>query len=359
MNTRMGGLILAVALVASACGGASEIETEQAAQLEELEAALAELTEENEAAEQEAADATTTAPPTTEATTTTTEAPVVEEPVDAEPEQPTEAPAQDEAPAATASGPVGDRLDANMGPDEARDLLNSMIGPTDNMSGQAQRIDFIWPELSTLPGTEIVSVKVDIDRTRDGGFAQRTEMSFFTTVSPEDAVLVYQTELAALFPEESVSTSTQQNDDRVFQIARVGFFDVVAQEFEGRTFVEITAPSTNREVNADTIAAIQGLGASSVAGDDAELTGITMWHFLGTPTISIDHEYEGVSEDEFLTQEAAKAAAAGWTFEQEFGGSNEYIVPEVDVVGRLRTRDSTLSDEEQPSTTVVVEYRYS
>ena len=84
-KTQVSAAFLAVALTASACGGTSEAEAEQAALLDELEAQVEELTAEAEAAQEAAAATTTTAAPETTTTaaeaetTTTTEEEVVEE----------------------------------------------------------------------------------------------------------------------------------------------------------------------------------------------------------------------------------------------------------------------------------------
>ena len=55
-SSRLGAVLLAVAVIASACGGSSEVESDQAALLEELEAQVEKLTAEAEAAEQAAAE---------------------------------------------------------------------------------------------------------------------------------------------------------------------------------------------------------------------------------------------------------------------------------------------------------------
>ena len=108
---RFGALVVAIALIASACGGGSEVEAEQAALLEELEAQVEELTAQTDTAEQQAAE------PAPEPSTTTTEA-VVEEEAPVEPDE--ESVAADESAAELADdappAPVsGDVINSSMG----------------------------------------------------------------------------------------------------------------------------------------------------------------------------------------------------------------------------------------------------
>ena len=122
---RFGALVVAIALIASACGGGSEVEAEQAALLEELEAQVDELTAQADAAEQPAAE------PAPEPSTTTTEAVVEEEaPVEpAEPEPAEEAAVEPDKESVAADEPAAELADDAPPAPVSGDVINSSMGP--------------------------------------------------------------------------------------------------------------------------------------------------------------------------------------------------------------------------------------
>ena len=342
MKTRFGALALAVALVATACGGNSTVEADQAAQLAELEAQLEEL--ENRAAAP--AETTTTAVPAETSTTTVT------------PE--TTAPVAD-TPATVISG---ERLNASMGPDQAAALLDSIIGPSDDVHAQARLFDFAWPELSTLPGTFVTGLNTQVGPANlTSGMDQRTVVSFTTTASVSDTALVYQTELAALFPDASVSSSASTNDDgRIRESARVGEYDVFASELEsGETFVEITGQhSRSDNIPQEQIAAFDGLLPSSFVHNNpaATFAQVSLVHSFGSPRIEVDYDFVGIAEDDFVADVDTTLAAGGWVFAEERFGAEQFTVPSAPAaVGEYRLFESEDFDD-VPTTKVTAVFDY-
>ena len=158
MNTRnkLAGITFAAALVFTACGGASEVETQLAdqndalqAQIDQLEGELAE----SEVVEAEAAVPETTtvapepAPETTEAPTTTSasvEATTVPEAAVESEEAP------DLALGEVFASPAAPSLDSSITPANAEEFFDSFVGPTVDFSGNLARIH-VFPNISTLP----------------------------------------------------------------------------------------------------------------------------------------------------------------------------------------------------------------
>ena len=377
---RVGALVVAIALIASACGGGSEVEAEQAALLEELEAQVEELTAEAEAAEQAAAE------PIPEPSTTTTEA-VVEEEAAVEPAEPEPAeeaavepdeesvaadePAAelaDDAPPAPVSGDV---INSSMGPDQAAALMRSIVGPSGNLSGDMQRVDLDFPIISTLPDTEILTLSLgnDFDEFGDNGWRKTTRVDFVTSAAPEDALLVYQSEFAALFPDGRVSTSTQTQDDVVLNIATIDISNMIVTREVGNGVTLVQVTIGQQPASEAVIESLSGLNRFGLALGEpgATHTDTRLRHFGNDDiTVQLQVRVNGTAE-EFAAREVDIASAAGWTFVQEFGGSNLFMVPDApEVFGNISSPGtasvvigltSNLGDrgEQVPVTT---EYRY-
>ena len=361
-SSRLGAVLLAVAVIASACGGSSEVESDQAALLEELEAQVEELTAEAEAAEQAAAE------PIPEPSTTTTE-PVVEqeapveevlepEPVEEEPEEEVAAEpateAADDTPPAAVSGEV---INSSMGPDEVAALIVSMIGPTDNLSGQVSRLDLDFPTISTLPDTEIVQVRLfnTVDPNR-GDWEKNTSVEFITSADPADATLAYQTEFAALFPGEDVRTETQQSGDTVFNTARIGGIRITSQAIEQGTFVEVDfwgQPASDAVV--ESLSRLEQFAAGSNAG---EYRSVTAQFSFGSPDISLQTQFVGAAADDIEARADAIAVASGFTFAQVDLGTREYTIDGLAGFAKIRGSESTTTIDGQARGLIWTDYRY-
>ena len=134
-------LLLLVALIASACGQ-SETELAQAEQLSELEAQLEELLDREEAQDS---------------------VPAVEA------DDPATGPTADEEATGDSGGvAAGAAISPATGPNELADILESMIGPTDDLAQEMRRIDFSWPAITQLPDTSIIGFNFQTRDTGDG-----------------------------------------------------------------------------------------------------------------------------------------------------------------------------------------------
>ena len=317
-NTRFGALVLTFALVASACGGDSSVEADQAEQLAELQAQIEELESQADAP----AETTTTTAAPAETETDTDSAPV------------------------TASG---DRFNASIDPNAAAAFLGSLVGPTDDLSGLIQTFDFAFPAVTTLPDTEIVSVRTDVEQFSAGDpYTQRTQVQMLTSAAPEDAVLAYQTELAALFPDERVSTSNRDDDGDITFFASVGFtYDIAATEVSsGDTIVRLTANSTGRVVSEEQLAAFDGLAAASPlnAEPDATLGEIVLDISSNIPSVEVQHRFENLDEDQFAARVPGLTENSGWTLDRQTDSLSYYVAPSLeDEV--LITWNATESDD--------------
>lgn len=368
-NTRISAVLVAVSLIASACGGGADVDTDQTALLEELEAQVEELTAEAEAREQAAAELTPDpAPTTTEvviedaASAEETSAPELaeeapsdqaEEEAVAAAEEPT-AEAADETPPAPVSGDV---INSSMGPDEVAALIVSTIGPTDNLSGQVQRVDLDFPTISTLPDTQIVRVRVDYRFNRyDEEWEKNTSVELVTSAAPADATLAYQTEFAALFPDERVRTETQQSGDTVFNIASVGPIDVVSQSIDEGTFVEVEFWG---QVASDAvIESLSGLEQFSAGSEVGQFRNALLDFSFGAPMVRLQSLLLGPDAADIEARADAIAVASGFTFAQENLGSREYAFDGIAGFAQIRGSDFNESLDGEARGLMWTEYRY-
>ena len=366
INTRFGAGLIAIALIASACGGGSEVASDQEALLEELEAQVEELQAE---AEERDAAAVTTAPPATvpddpvEEVAEPEPAEPAEEPVEAEtaPAEEVAEPEAEEPADAAVTTVSGDAINPSMGFDAVAALMDTILGPTTDLPAQTRRIDSDFPNLSTLPDTEITQFMFNIRWDfRDEEWDKNTTVEFFTTASPEDAVLAYQTEFAVLFPEDRVSSSVQQQDELVFHVASVGTNRVVAREFEGLTFVSIDY--WQHVASPEVAAAYGGLEAETLGYGEGTFNEVAIRHFGNSRTIDTSVMLMDVSEDDLTEIEADLADAAGWTLVDDPADEfRDYSSPDISPVITVHGADRTFisPDESIPWIMLSSDLRYS
>ena len=178
ISTRFAALILTIGLIASACG--QNTESELTTFLNEIEASL-EDTEHNSDSDD------TTAAEAAEALEETLGRSFAE-----------------------------DILLPDMTPDEMIALLNTMAGPTDDLTSEIRRIDPEFPNVTTLPDTELIGFSTLIahvlppigleDRPEEERWDHGTRFEISTSLTPEAAVRAYQDEFAALHPNEVIET---------------------------------------------------------------------------------------------------------------------------------------------------------
>lgn len=366
MNTRnkLAGITFAVALGFTACGGASEIETQLAdqnddlqAQIEKLEGELADSNSEVTEAEAPAPETTTVAPepapPTTEAPTTTTEAPTAAP----EPVKTTAAPETadepDEAPALALgevfASPAAPSLDSSITPANAEEFFDSFVGPTEDFSGNLARLH-AFPNISTLPETQVISVNFVVDDSA-ANKSVRLGSRFTTTATPADAVLAYQIELAELIGGD-VASATQEQDGTVFHVAEVGSFSVVGFESDtGQTFVEVEYFTFVDGHDPLTTSSLTGLTEANIYDADSSLERITISHLFGTLTVGVDRQTEGGTVEALEAAEVAYASDNGWTLSRDLDFSNEYTSDDIP--------DGTVIASNSIATRIGVEYATS
>lgn len=318
ITSRAAGGLLAFALIASACGGGTDTDDEQAA-IDALQAQVDELTEAAE--ERDAVEETTT---TTEAPPASTEAPPATEAAEVETTtttaEPEPAPDAEPADTAEASGtPAGTVLNSSMGVADAAALADEIVGPTTDLSAEMLRVDSYWPAIPTLPETEILffSAQLSFDIFEEE-WQRRTSVGFSTTSSPQDAILAYQTSLATFFPDERVTSSTSQRDDRIIQLAQVGPFQLQTEEFEDRTIVLLTDNGIEGlgglVPGPEAIEAVQGIIAEAPVSDAATPSEVIVsFNRIGRPIIETDFTFDNTTLAEGLAIRDAETGALGWS----------------------------------------------
>ena len=333
-------MVLTISVVASACGGSDTTELDAAQErIDELAAQVEELSEQQE--EVEAPTTTTTEAPKE----TTTTAAVVEEevvvdepeeaaPVEAEPEPEADPPAEALEPASVGGLAVANAslISSDMGADDVAAFLDDLVGPTEDISGTMARIDWRWPALSTVPDTEVISVKVDVRwNAFEDEWTQRSSIDFLTSADPQDVVVAYQAELASFLEGSRVSSSTSESDGVVVYLSRVDDFDLQAQTIDGgRTFVSITKSGVGDDglVPDGMLEALSGIDADVLSPPDSIISEYSLWHFLGNPSVDIDHRFDTSTLDEVLAIRDEQVAAEGWTLDRELNETLiDYIRP--------------------------------
>lgn len=210
-----------------------------------------------------------------------------------------------------------------MNVEQAIALAGSTLGPTTDLSATMQRVYFDFPALSALPDTEILGTNFTFLTDFRGDWKSDSIVLFSTSAAPEDAVLTYQNEFTALFPEDDVQTSVQQNGDVVLHVASIGGTTIVARDVEGVTLVEIDA--TQMDTSAAQIEAIAGITPFAFRSEQGVLASVSLDHQFRTPQATIIVT-EPVDEDTFLANEAATAAELGWALIESDESSSSYSV---------------------------------
>ena len=227
---------------------------------------------------------------------------------------------------------AGEGLTAASTPDDVADLLDAIVGTTEDFSGELARVAVAWPPLSTLPDTEIETLRTSITGQFGLGWRQYTTVHFTTSATAEDAVLVIQTELAALFPGESGSSSTEQLDGQIRFAASLGEFDFDATEDErggSRVVIRFNSGSGfEPEVLPPSVARLANFSPVSNSGE-IQVINLTVSTF-GTPEIEVVHLLDGFNEAQAREAEDAGAAAANWSFVSDTGSGRRYEVEGVD-----------------------------
>jgi len=338
-RTRLGSVVLAIALAASACGSTtSEVDADAQAQIDALQERIDELTVEEDAP---VVSSTTAAPEVTETpepsepaaktTTTALEAEVVEP----EPE-----------PAAVAvtpeaidgfAIPEGSVLDSSMGSDEISALVRTITGPTNNAAGQFARIA-PFPAVSTLPDTVIegFSYNVYFEPRSDADEQHHTYKGEFTTsVLPADVIVAYKAELAAITGKDTAEGTQDNNGTEVYwtQVGpQVGGFEVVAYKSRGVTVVTIKHTPEWAPLPAEQVDAVAGLTADLPTPDVAQLDQVSIntdVNFTVRDTFRVRHVVDEATEDEMFQTGKDWSAAAGWTIASERDTVIDYEAPEL------------------------------
>ena len=314
-NRLLAVLVLTMALIASACGAPSESELSQQQQIDELESRLEELSNASEA-DDAAVEAQIDDSAASEA-----------ESVD----EPAEGPLRDSA------------LNPAIGPNEFADLLESMVGPTDDLNQEMRQIDFSWPDISLLADTTIIGFDFRANF-RNGSWRHETMVEFSTTAPAQQVALAYQTELAGLIPnvsEEVVFNSSEVEDGVVVYRASVGtfgerWFEISAQErVDGLAIVDLTSGQNvadREEVGGGVFAELAGVIAVSPIHDldEVELSHVDFGHGLVFQEIAVGHRLTGLGGQDVHSVLDPAVAAVGWTLENEIGDTGyAYTAPEI------------------------------
>lgn len=354
VSTRISAIALAVAIVASACGGtSSEVDAQAQAQIDELQARLDELTE------QDAPVPTTTstpAPTTTEAdvvveaTTSTTVVEAVE-PAETEPSA-VAVPAESIDGFAVPDGPI---FDASIGPAQLDALIEDISGPTTNLSGQIARVG-PFPAVSTLPNSIIEDFSYRLTPDFSSEFPVHLtaiEVKFTTSALPVDVITAYQAELAAL-DGSSISSGIQNNDGTDLHWARVGEYEITAQESRAVTLASIRR-THNEEHSPETLSVFDGI-YDLLAVDDAVVVPdrLTVGRTFGNTDARVIYEMGDFTEAELLAIEADLVAAAGWTTTRDLGSLREHEIDGVEA--RVQTSVNELARSEQSLISLVLLY---
>ena len=164
------GLSLGIAIALTACGGDSQ--SEGAASIPAAEVV-----------EEDAQEATTTIAEQESSSTTTTEA------------EPAETTTTTEL--AQQGCDAGEGLASDWGTDEITELLERSLGPTDDIAAVLSCFAE-FPEVSTLPDTDIFGIQVVLQPDQRGGLQVSQTATFTTSTSDADALAAYEAEYLAL-----------------------------------------------------------------------------------------------------------------------------------------------------------------
>lgn len=217
--------------------------------------------------------------------------------------------------------PSGPTIQAAQTPLEVRAIMQSLLGPTDDLSGLMARLGPM-PAVPTFPNTELRSVTVRVENSlRDdltpNGYEQATRVDGTTTASVEDAALAFSTEMAAAgFELDDISEIAGMT------IIDVGDFD------DGRVDLALSARDdglTNIDLNYVVFSDVPNPQLVADSADwvvdapfgEGTLRTVEMQVVSSLPdfTVDIDHLYPGLTEEQTEQQFIAGLEGTSWTLE--------------------------------------------
>jgi hypothetical protein len=305
-----GGVALALL---TACGGATE----------DIE--LSAVTTTVAASATTAAPTTAPTPDVSEELAETTIAPVDEPAADATDDS--ASPAADTGPLTLVGKPAtpnGPALTADLDVDDVDLLLESLLGPSDDLAGTAARLGPFPSAVTTMPATTVTGV--NLRASNDLAFepipeSLRSTLSIeaVTTADPADVILTYQTQLAAAGFTNGASGTQDSNGTTVHFVSlgdhSTGLIEIVAFTIDGSTIYEIEYQIVSADTpNEDAVSTAAGW-AASVPTDDGVLNDVTIGNYLGTKTFVVKHVYFGDLEAVSVPEDADRFLEAGWVLE--------------------------------------------
>ena len=271
MKTRIIAVLAAIVIVAAACSETEAANAETAQQIEELQQRLDTLTD--NAVEPAAEQATTEAPTTTDAPQTTTTTTTTEPPP-----------------------PVV--FESTSTPDESLGVLLDIQGPTDDLTGQMQRLDADFVDLTTPPNAAITAATTFIRNIPGSGFIQESTLVYTTSNDPLQTVEGLEAELLATFPAAPVQrTESDAGGGQTAYRSTVGDYFFTVLPDGATTSVTLNRTETG-SISVDEIAVFDGITTALTPPPGAALDYAQVTNFVSNPKVLVRWYFPGVTADQ-------------------------------------------------------------
>ena len=281
MYFRLIGVLIAVALAASACGGGDAATTER---VEELQDRIAELNGDTDP------DAELTDAERIEELQARTE----ELNGDSDAASPSNDEPETSSPSTQSSGVNGE-----LGPDDFVQVAIDTVGPTDDLTGTIRNLDATFIELTTPPDANISGTTSTIRNVPLTGLTRTTILVYQTSADLETTVYSLGEDLTAAFqpaPIERNDVPDAGTGSAVQLVVEDYQVNVISDE-DGQVGVLITRTVTN-DVGPDEVSLFDGVTGTLTPPPGAVLDIAEVSTFIGPPQLNVRWFYPGLTRDQ-------------------------------------------------------------